>query len=270
MIVITKIQVQKQSKERYNVYIDKGSGEEYGFSIDEHTLAKHGLRKGMEIDELELASILYDEEVRKSYLQAVSYLSYQMRTRQEIEEYLRKKEAGTAVIAEAVSRLLQEGYINDKEYAVAYVRTQSNVGRKGPKVIRRELSAKGIAEEIIINSLHEYPEEKQIGNATLLCEKKSKAYKNMSALQVKKKLEEMLARKGYTSSVIHIALEKVQIGNEQDEEWDAALYQGRKYHEKHKKHEGWTYEIKMKQSLFRKGFSMELIERVINELREEE
>lgn len=270
MAIITKIQVQKQAKERYNVYIDKSLGEEYGFSVDEYTLAKYGLRKGMEIDELELASILYDEEVRKAYLQAVSYLSYQMRTRQEVEDYLRKKEVGSAIIAEAVSKLLQEGNINDREYAFAYVRTQSNVGRKGPQVIRRELSAKGIAEDVIINSLHEYPFEKQIRNAVELCEKKGKTYKNISAVQMKKKLEEMLVRKGYTSSVIAITLQEVKIENESDEEWEAVLYQGQKYHEKYKKHDNWTYAMKMKQSLYRKGFSMELIERVINELREEE
>ncbi|GAA3331694.1 hypothetical protein GCM10020331_089280 [Ectobacillus funiculus] len=45
MAVITKIQVQKNNKERYNIYIDKGSGEEYGFSVDGYTLVKYNLRK---------------------------------------------------------------------------------------------------------------------------------------------------------------------------------------------------------------------------------
>lgn len=91
MAVITKIEVQKRTKERFNIYIDKGQGEEYGFSVNQVTLIKHGLQKGLEIDEVELANILYNEEVQKAYLQAISYLSYQMRTKQEVEEYLRKK-----------------------------------------------------------------------------------------------------------------------------------------------------------------------------------
>ena len=78
MAVITKIQVQKHDKERYNIYIDKGFGEEYGFSVDGHTLVKYNLRKGMEVDEFELSTILFDEEIRKAYLQAISYLSYQI------------------------------------------------------------------------------------------------------------------------------------------------------------------------------------------------
>lgn len=91
MAVITKIEVQKRSKERFNIYIDKGQGEEYGFSVNEVILLKHGLQKGLEIDEIALGNILYNEEVQKAYLQAISYLSYQMRTKQEIEEFLRKK-----------------------------------------------------------------------------------------------------------------------------------------------------------------------------------
>lgn len=91
MTVITKIEVQKRSKERFNIYIDKGQGEEYGFSVNQSILMKHGLQKGLEIDEVALGNILYNEEVQKAYLQAISYLSYQMRTKQEIEDFLRKK-----------------------------------------------------------------------------------------------------------------------------------------------------------------------------------
>ncbi len=91
MAVITKIEVQKRSKERFNIYIDKGQGEEYGFSVNEVILIKHGLQKGLEIDEIALGNILYNEEVQKAYLQAISYLSYQMRTKLEIEDFLRKK-----------------------------------------------------------------------------------------------------------------------------------------------------------------------------------
>ena len=79
---------------------------------------------------------MYNEEVQKAYLQAISYLSYQMRTKQEIEDFYEKK-VGQAIISEVVSKLLHDRYINDKEYAVLYTRTQSNVNRKGPTVIKR-------------------------------------------------------------------------------------------------------------------------------------
>lgn len=179
MTVITKIEVQKRSKERFNIYIDKGQGEEYGFSVNQSILMKHGLQKGLEIDEVALGNILYNEEVQKAYLQAISYLSYQMRTKQEIEDFLRKKEVGQAIISEVVSKLLHDRYINDKEYAISYVRTQSNVNQKGPTVIRRGLLSKGVQDLIITHSLQEYPKEKQMENALFLIEKKKNLIKSI-------------------------------------------------------------------------------------------
>ncbi|GAA3331692.1 hypothetical protein GCM10020331_089270 [Ectobacillus funiculus] len=41
-----------------------------------------------------------------------------------------------------IAKLTEEAYINDNEYALAYVRTQSNVSLKGPQRITRELQEK--------------------------------------------------------------------------------------------------------------------------------
>ncbi|EOV9527646.1 recombination regulator RecX [Bacillus cytotoxicus] len=260
MAVITKIEVQKRTKERFNIYIDKGQGEEYGFSVNQAVLIKHGLQKGLEIDEVEIANILYNEEVQKAYLQAISYLSYQMRTKQEVEEYLRKKEVGQAIISEVISKLLHDRYINDKEYAVLYVRTQSNVNQKGPSVIRKELLRKGVQEVIITHSLQEYPKEKQVDNAFMLVEKKKRSYQKHSFLQMKQKLEDMLIRKGFSRDVIQICLEELKEEKDDSKQQEALYYHGNKYYEKYKKYDGWTFENKMKQALYRKGFSIDEIE----------
>ncbi|KAA0782988.1 recombination regulator RecX [Bacillus sp. BPN334] len=269
MAVITKIEVQKRSKERFNIYIDKGQGEEYGFSVDQVILMKHGLQKGLEIDELALGNILYNEEVQKAYLQAISYLSYQMRTKKEVEDYLRKKEVGQAVISEVVSKLLHDRYINDKEYAVLYTRTQSNVNRKGPTVIKRELLNKGVQDLIITHSLQEYPKEKQIENALLLIEKKKRSYQKHSFLQMKLKLDEMLVRKGYSRDMIQICLEELKDEKDDEQQQEALHYHGNKYYEKYKKYDGWTFENKMKQALYRKGFSIDEIDIFLQMKREE-
>ena len=61
-----------------------------------------------------------------------------MRTKLEIEDFY-EKEVGQAIISEVVSKLLHDRYINDKEYAILYTRTQSNVNRKGPTVIKKRV-----------------------------------------------------------------------------------------------------------------------------------
>ncbi len=210
MAVITKIEVQKRSKERFNIYIDKGQGEEYGFSVNEVILIKHGLQKGLEIDEIALGNILYNEEVQKSIFTSnfLFILSNENETRN--RRFFTKKEVGQAIISEVVSKLLHDRYINDKEYAILYTRTQSNVNRKGPTVIKRELLNKGVQDLIITHSLQEYPKEKQIENALILIEKKKKSYQKHSFLQMKLKLDEMLVRKGYSRDVIQICLEELK------------------------------------------------------------
>ncbi len=96
MAVITKIEVQKRSKERFNIYIDKGQGEEYGFSVNEVILIKHGLQKGLEIDEIALGNILYNEEVQKSIFTSnfLFILSNENETRN--RRFFTKKRSGTS------------------------------------------------------------------------------------------------------------------------------------------------------------------------------
>ncbi len=144
------------------------------------------------------------------------------------------------------------------------------MNRKGPTVIKRELLNKGVQDLIITHSLQEYPKEKQIENALFLIEKKKKSYQKHSFLQMKLKLDEMLVRKGYSREVIQICLEELKDEKDDEKQQEALHYHGNKYYEKYKKHDGWTFENKMKQALYRKGFSIDEIEIFLQMKREEE
>ena len=51
---ITKITKQVKNDERYNLFIDG----KYAFSVDEAVLARFQLRKGLDVDELEISEII--------------------------------------------------------------------------------------------------------------------------------------------------------------------------------------------------------------------
>lgn len=264
MITITKIEIQKKNKERYSIYIDRGQGEEYGFSVNEHTLLVHMLKRGMVIDEMKLMEIEIDEEKRGAYLKAIHYLSRSMRSMKEVYDYLLKKEYHDPAIQEALQKLQKDGYLNDFEYAKAYVRTHSSLSKKGPAVIERELKERGINANDIKECMKEYPAEKRVENAIKLCEKKLSSYKKLSIQETKQKLEAMLQRKGYPFEIISIAIEEVELGSKEEEK-DIIMGHFHKYHRKYEKQEPYIYRQKMKQALYRKGFSIEDIERVLNE-----
>jgi regulatory protein len=268
-MVITKIEVQQKNKERFNIYVNRGSGEEYGFSVDQNTLIEYNLKSGMELDDLHMTEICFFEEMRTAYLKAINYLSYGMRTEKEVHDYLLKKEVPQEVIREVIQKLLEQRYLNDVEYTKAYVQTHSHVSSKGPQVIARTLRTKGVNEETVTSILHEYSDDKQVENAVKLCQKKIKSYAKLSVKERKQKLELMLRTKGYPYSIITAALDEMEWTEDEEEQREALLYQARKYHQKYRKFEGYIYENKMKQALYRKGFAIEAIDDILEELREE-
>lgn len=266
MAIITKITTQQKNQDRFNVFMDSGKGEEFAFSVDSQVLIKFQLKKGMELDDFSFLEIQYQDDIRKAYNLAVHYLARRMRSEKEIKDYLVQKEIDEPIINEILHRLAAQKYINDQEYALAYVRTQANTTDKGPNVIKMELKEKGIEEGTLIKALEEFPIEQQIEKATKISEKSFQKNTTESQRILKQKLENLLLRKGYPFEVIHIAINETEVNEENDEEMDAIRFQGEKAHRKYNKYSGYEYEQKMKQALYRKGFSMELIDKFLSEI----
>jgi regulatory protein len=267
--VITKITTQQKNKERYNIFMDDGSGEKYAFSVDEAVLIKHQLKKGMEIDDLLLTEIHYDDDIRKTYNLALRYLANRMRSELEVRTYLEGKEAEPPVIQEVILKLYEYQFLDDEQYAISYVRTQINTADKGPILIKRELVEKGIKESWIDHALLEFSYELQLEKAQKICSKLGGTNKKDSARVLKQKMEQMLFRKGYHSAIISEATEK-ELSERTDEEKEAIMFQINKLERKYQQYEGYEYEQKMKTALFRKGFSLDQIEAYLSQRQHED
>jgi regulatory protein len=152
------------------------------------------------------------------------------------------------------------------DFAKAYVRTHVNGGNKGPITLQIELKEKGIDEKIIQQALLEYPFDVQVDHAKYLAEKSIKKEKNISERALKQKLEQMLTRKGFTRDCLLIALEDITIEKDDEEQWDALCYHAEKLVQRYQAYEGFQFQQKVKQALFRKGFPLDLIDRYLSEL----
>ena len=268
MAIITKITTQQKNQDRFNIFMDygKGKGEEFAFSVDSDVLIKFQLKKGMELDDFSFMEIQYQDDIRKAYNKAIHYLSRRMRSEKEIWDYLFSKEIEEPVINEIIHKLSALKYINDEEFALAYVRTQANTTDKGPTIIKMELKEKGIDEGILMLALEEYPLEQQIEKATKISVKFYEKNTKESLKIQKQKLENLLLRKGYTYEVTHIAVNEASIDTEANEDMEAIRFQGEKALRKYSKFSGFEFQQKMKQALYRKGFPMELIETYLEEV----
>src|SRR5690625_5174222 len=241
--VITKITTQRR-KGRYNIYLD----DQYAFSVDEALLVKYYLRKGMEISPEMKKKLEKEDQTKKAYQRALAYLSYALRSKKEVQEDLVAHEFEEEV--EAVIQMLSEqGMINDSEYARSYVRTASNLNRKGPKVIERDLVQKGISQEDIANAMDEYSEELQVENGVKLGKKIIKKSARRSTRQTTQKIQEHLMQKGYTSDIISQVLPLLEPEKDEEEEMDALRVQGEKAWRRYKKFEKYERIQKTKSNL---------------------
>ncbi|MCJ7843328.1 recombination regulator RecX [Lederbergia sp. NSJ-179] len=261
MAIITKIAVQQKNTNRYNLYLD----EAYAFSVDEAVLIRFALKKGKELTDFDITQIQYEDDIRKAFNEAVHFLSFRMRSEGEIKKHLAKKEWNEPIIGAVLQTLREHQYVDDLEFAKAYVRTQVNTGKKGPQIIKQELLQKDVQNSYIENALTLYKTEDQILHAIQLGNKHAEKNKHLSEKILKQKLEQFLLTKGFSFDIISIAMEEIHFEKKDEEEWLSLVKQAEKADRKYQNLEGFAYKQKMKQALFRKGFSLELIDRYIDE-----
>ncbi|WP_167578699.1 recombination regulator RecX [Jeotgalibacillus proteolyticus] len=267
MPIITKITQQQKNKERYNIFLDG----KYAFSVDEEVLARYQLGKNKELTDFDIGEIEYDDEIRKGFNKALVYLSYRMRSEHEIQVYLKEQEMGDASIEEVLHKLRKYGYVNDSEFAKAFVNTQLRTSDKGPRHLSNALREKGISPSIIEETLEAVSEEEWLERAQQVMEKVIKKNTKQSKLQIKKKGQDTLSRKGYEGPVVNAVLSELHIERDVDEKWAAIYSQAKKAHSKlSRKYEDYEYIQRMKQTLFRKGFAMEEIDQAIEHIKTEE
>ncbi|WP_332691478.1 recombination regulator RecX [Halalkalibacter lacteus] len=267
MAVIAKIEIQKRNKGRYNIFLSKGQKTEYALSVDEDLLLKYGLTKGLEIDEDQLIKLIDEDEKKKAYNLAIHYLSYRPRSILEMRQYLEKKEKEPRHIDQVLDHLVNQRLLNDEEFASAYIRSKRLTLMKGPLKLKQELKQKGVNDSIIDKALQSYSVLEQIDQLAKWLEKQqTKRSNKLSINAFKDKLSTQLLAKGFSHQVIVEAFKLIDFQSEQIEEWEAICFQGEKIRRKYEnKYTGWEYWQRVKQNLYRKGFSMELIDRYIEE-----
>lgn len=162
---ITAITPQVKDKTRCNVYVDG----RFCCGLTLETTVKNRLKVGQNITAERLAEIQLESEKNTAFDKALTYLSAMRKTEKQIREYLSKKGYLPEVIAYVVDKLRGYNYLNDGEYAEAYVELAAK--RKGSRLIKMELRNKGVSEEEIDGALDTVSEEQELASAKAILEK---------------------------------------------------------------------------------------------------
>lgn len=155
MPIVTKLSAQKRAG-YYNIFID----DVFWCGLTDLQVVTMGLHKGTELGDAEADKLKELSSSTKAYHAAIRFLSYRMRSQQEIEQYLKKKHHDEH-IEEVVARLEAEKYLDDEDFARRWVTMRQGEG-KSPRVIGIELAQKGINRDTVAGALTEYEQEDQL------------------------------------------------------------------------------------------------------------
>ncbi len=131
-------------------------------------------------------------------------------TAHEITEKMKKYQPEIDIIEKTISRLVEQGYINDERRATNLI--NSYIKKESSYKIKRRLSEKGISKEIIEEAiLNNVDKDAEIENAKQMILKKFKSY-NQDMYQ---KYASYLAGRGYNWDIISKAIDFLKNNTEE-------------------------------------------------------
>jgi regulatory protein len=203
---LTKIEKQKNNPKRLNLYLNGN----FWLGVSRETFIKHNLKKGLEINKKQKNEIEKEESLSKAFDCSLKYLSYRSRSRQEIREYLKKKEFNNDIIDKTIVKLKKYNYLDDQRFLIDF--TNSLIAKnKGPKYIISKLLTKGFKKNKIEKTLKDcYTNKKQ----RKVCRQTAKKYLkkkklNLNNYQDKQKLFRFLAQRGIEYDIIKGIIENI-------------------------------------------------------------
>lgn len=257
----TIIKITKEKGQFYLIWLSSGEK----LRVSEDTLVRQRLLKGQELTQMSIEEIKKAGSYDVGLQLALNYLSYQLRSKKEIYDYLKEKEILVEDRKKIVLRLEEMNLLNDAAFSESYVRTLMRTGDKGPKMIMQQLKRKGIDDEDIQHGLTFYTMENQVEVAIIVAGKAMKRYRTKSFKDALQKVKLHLVQKGFERGVIDLALEELSFEKDEEQELEVVKKEGDKLWEKHRKLEPYKRLLKVKQSLYQKQFDLDLIQEYLNE-----
>ena len=158
MATITKIEVQKNNKERANIYID----DKFYAGVNIELVMKYGLKKGQELSDDLFNQVLFEDLKSEAFNKAIKYIGSSLKSIKQLKDYLKKKEYPGEVVGFVIDKLCEYKYLDDYNFAKSFVLTYSN--KYGRLKLMSQLRMKGVDENIIDDVFNENKVESNIEN----------------------------------------------------------------------------------------------------------
>jgi len=191
-MIITSFEKSSKYKDMISVFIDN----QYAFSLPEEEYIRLGLYEKGEITEEELDYIKKEVLLSSAKSKAIKYVSLKLMSEKELFEKLQSKGFDEDTSRIVVEDLKAMGYINDKIYAQKFVFERSKLKPKSKKMLRFELSNRGISNDIIDEVLDNF-EYDEITIIERLIRKKFGKY-DLTDPKIEKRVFSFLRHRGFS------------------------------------------------------------------------
>lgn len=248
------IALKKMAKGKYKVTFDNGDN----LNLFEEVIIDNVILYGKEISESLYQKILDDNYKATPYHQALQFIEIRKRSKEELKGYLLKKNIEEELIEEVIAKLEHEGYIDDQSFAKSYISDKLNLSNDGLIKIKKTLGNYKVDENIIDNLLSNIDVQEINDRIDKLIEKQMRINNKYSGNVLKNKIYNYLINLGYDSTLV---LERIDMydlnssGNIQKE------YQ-KLYKKYNNKYSGYTLDMKIKDQLYKKGYSISEIDNI--------
>ncbi len=197
---VTDIRINKNDPNRVKLYLN----DELYVEIDYSLVKNLELYIGRTVSKQMLEIIEQNSKLSSAKNDAIRFLSYRPRSKWEIERKLHDKKYKLNIIENTINWLEEKNLINDRDFAIQWIRYQVSKKPAGKLKLRNELNKKRIDRKIIDSAIDSFFEQDE-GELTLanqLIRKKLFSLQSKNIQLNPSKIINLLKRQGFSNAVI--------------------------------------------------------------------
>lgn len=187
--------------------------------LHKDVLYQSGLRKGDEVSSDRFEFLNSQETLYLIKQKAFRLLQRRIHTSRELNIKLRQKFSDDSLIKKCLTELEQKGFINDREFALAFITEKQKSKKWSRTKLKSELVKRGVNSEVISDVLNQtFNSELEIQSAEELAEKKLKQIlkKESDKRKVFQKIMMFLQSRGYDYEMSSDVVRKILKAEEED------------------------------------------------------
>jgi len=199
---ITAIQVGKGQPRRVKIFLNG----KFAFSLADEIATKERLQTNQVLSTEQIETLSGADCYQRCLYAADRYLSYRPRSESELRERLSKRDFDIKIIEDVIIKLKEKGLVNDTSFAQFWKDNRESFNPRSRWLTKLELRRKGIADDIIDQTLGSIDDDDSAYRAAL---RKAGSLSRSDYQSFRRRLGEYLKRRGFGNGVIIPTIERV-------------------------------------------------------------